>query len=54
MTTKIKESVNKILKYFQIILVNICENIIAQQMSTININMINTITSTLEEHQLNQ
>ena len=27
---------------------------ITQQMSTININMINTITATLAEHRLNQ
>ena len=49
MTTTIKESVDKILKEFQSVLLKTCEDMIAQQMSTIHINMINTITATLVE-----
>ena len=54
MTTTIQDSINEALKEFQITVVKTCEDMIAKQMSTIKINMINTITATLVEQQLNQ
>ena len=54
MTTTIKESVTETLNQFQSILVKTCDDMITQQISTININIINTITTTLVEQQLNQ
>ena len=49
MTTTINESVNGTLKGFQTTLIKTCEDMIAQKMSIINLNMINTIKSTLVE-----
>ena len=54
MTTTIQDSFNEALKVFQITVVKTCEDMIAKQMSTIKINMINTITATLVKQQLNQ
>ena len=48
-TSTIKEGVNETLKGFQTILIKTCEYMIAQQMSIINLNMINTIKATLVE-----
>ena len=49
MTTTINESVNETLKDFQTTLMKTCEEMIAKQMSIINLNMINTIKATLAE-----
>ena len=46
-TSTIKKSVNETLKGFQTILIKTCEDMIAQQMIIINLNMINTIKATL-------
>ena len=49
MTTTINDNLNDKLKDFQTTLIKTCEEIIAQQMSVINLNMINIIKVTLEE-----
>ena len=54
LTTIIKESINETLKEIESILVKTCEDMIAQQMSTININMDNIMKATLVEQQLNK
>ena len=48
-TSTIKEGVNETLKGFQTILIKTCEDMIAQQICIINLNMINTIKATLAE-----
>ena len=48
-TSTIKKSVNETLKGFQTILIKTCEYMIAQQMSIINLNIINIIKVTREE-----
>lgn len=53
-TTSINESINKTLKDFQNTLVKTCEDMIAKQMSIINLNMINIIKDTLEGQQIHQ
>ena len=52
MTTTINEKFNEKLKDFQTTLIKICEEMIAQQMSIINLNMINIIEVTLEEQRI--
>ena len=52
MTTTINENFNEKLKDFQTTLIKTCEEIIAKQMSIINLNMINTIKVTLEEQRV--
>ena len=47
MTTTINENFNDKLKEFQTTLIKTCEDMIAQQMSIINLNMINIIKVTL-------
>ena len=42
------------MKILQTILIKICEDMIAQQMSIINLNMINIIKVTLEEQRVPQ
>ena len=49
MTSTINESVNETLKGFQTTLIKTCEDMIAQQICIINLNMINTIKATLAE-----
>ena len=48
MITTINEHFNETLKDFQTTLIKICEDMIAQQMSMINLNMINSIKVTLK------
>ena len=52
MTTIINENFNKKLKYFQTTLIKTCEDMIAQQMSIIHLNMINIIKVILEEQRV--
>ena len=52
MTTTINENFNEKLKYFQTTLIKTCEEMIAQQMSIINLNMINIIKVTLKEQRV--
>ena len=49
MTSTINENFNDNLKDFQTTLLKKCEYMIAQQMSIINLNIINIIKVTLEE-----
>ena len=51
-TTTINDNLNDKIKYFQTVLIKTCEEMIAQQMSVINLNMINIIKVTLEEHRV--
>ena len=51
MTTTIKEHFNKKLKKIQTTLIKACEDMIAQKMSIIHLNMINIIKVTLEEQK---
>ena len=53
MTTTINDNLNDKLKDFQTVLIKTCEEMIAQQMSVINLNMINVIKVTLEEQRVN-
>ena len=53
MTTTINDNLNDKLKDFQTVLIKTCEEMIAQQMSVINLNMINIIKVTLEEQRVN-
>ena len=52
MTITINESVNETLIDFQNTLIKICEDMIAKQMSIINLNILNTTKATLEGKQL--
>ena len=52
MTTTINENFNKKLRYFQTTLIKTCEDMIAQQMSIIHLNMINIIKVILEEQRV--
>ena len=52
MTTTINENFNEKLKDFQTTLIKTCEDMIAQQMSMIHLNMINIIKVTLEEQRV--
>ena len=51
-TTTINDNLNDKLKEFQTILIKTCGEMIAQQMSVINLNMINIIKVTLEEQRV--
>ena len=52
MTTTINEKINEKLKDFQTTLIKTCEEIIAQQMSIINLNIINIFKVTREEQRV--
>ena len=52
MTTSINDNLNDKLKDFQTVLIKTCEEMIAQQMSVINLNMINIVKVTLEEQRV--
>ena len=51
-TTTINDNLNDKLKDFQTTLIKTCEEMIAHQMSVINLNMINIIKVTLEEQRV--
>ena len=51
-TTTINDNLNDKLKYFQTVLIKTCEEMIAQQISVIDLNMINIIKVTLEEQRV--
>ena len=52
MTTTINENFNETLNDFQTTLIKTCEDMIAQQTSIINLNMINIIKVSLEEQRV--
>ena len=52
MTTTINENFNDTLKDFQKTLIKTCDDMIAQQISIINLNMINIIKIPLEEQRV--